>query len=525
MTNHEMSGFDLSGLTPRQSRPRVYLVLLAALASALLFFTVVDRVYRQNRNTFNDGAAQKLSDLENQLNALGSRIDQIEGWPAESARIKTIFPELTDLDLNSLHRSERSLSPFQAAPIPAEYERDFSAQMSAEHLVSKTGAFNRYFSAPDVEVRVDPSLPPPALEIERPNSLYPAVRANVDNNLENASLYFEFDTTPSFDSPNFWRQPALVPETFPANLTGRAGLGYNIFLTHFRNIENSREVQFPFRVTAMALPGDWNSIDFWRLALLAQLVGYGLSEDDLIKEIFIINRQRVLYSHETVKRPPIDTFKAGLGECIHANELTGTMLELNGLRFRTVGGFNPTLRNVYPGAGHASIEVLRSNGDWEYLDPYLDAYSPGTSAANFRDHPLGSTVIFRVDRKRYASAALPINVTLSDIFKYRIYSDSAHRLPPATMLQLTDGEQQYGQSWPLRLLKPSEHLNLQRDLPQQFRVYVRGRYIVSKCRVVHDISCADPDARASPWAETSFVVHPIDLLTASSQSPSLPTKH
>ena len=454
---------------------------------------------------------EENADIRRILRDLQSRISSIEGWRSTSARIRLLFPELTETDVETLLDAERTLAPFQALPVEASYERRLSAAMSIDRVASQ-GAFNRYFSAPDVEIEVDPGLAAPALEVDQTDPLYPTARLLSSLGPEDANFYFEFDTSRDFDSPNFWRQPALVPQTFPADLTGRAGLGYNLFLSHIRDVSNSTEVKFPFRVTAMALPLEWAKIDFSRLALLAQLVGHGLGEEQMIKELFTFNRQRVLFSHETAKRSPIDTFKAGLGECIHANELTGTMLELNGLRFRTVGGFNPTIRNIYPGAGHASVEVMRSGGAWEYLDPYLDAYSPGTSAEDLRNHPLGKTVIFEVDRTRFKSADLPTKVTLADIFKYRIYSDSAGRLPSATMIQMAGEERQYGRGWKIRDLEPNERLNLEKDLPSRLQIYVRGRYIISKCKVAHDISCGDPAARASPWAETSFVVSPVDLL-------------
>jgi len=512
---------SMSGLSAERRRPKrkAHTVRTGIFVSALISLALGGRGHGQDFKAASDALPQNIASMQRKLDALESRLGSVETWPAESSRIRLLFPEMTETDVDTLLDAERTLTPFQAAPASASYQRALSSSMSKVHVVSNEGPFNRYFSASNIEVRIDPALTAPTLKVDQTDPLHPQVHMLVGHQQDDMSFYFEFDTAPEFNSPNFWRQPALVPQTFPADLTGRAGLGYNIFLSHVRDIVNAKDVKFPFRVTAMSLPLAWGTIDFSQLALLAQLVGHGLKEEQIISEVFQINRQRVLYSHETTKRAPIDTFKSGLGECIHANELTGTMLELNGIRFRTVGGFNPTIRNIYPGAGHASIEVLRSNGQWEYLDPYLDAYEPGTNAENFRDRPLGRTVIYEVDRKRFRSPQLPAKVTLTDLFKYRIYSDSALRLPSATMLQLMGGEQQYGSDWPLRSVEDSERLDLARDLPRQFTVYVRGRYILSKCKVAHDVSCGDPEARASPWAEASFVVEPVDLLTHSS-SPS-----
>jgi len=273
-----------------------------------------------------------------------------------------------------------------------------------------------------------------------------------------------------------------------------------------RDVRNSPEVKFPFRVTAMALPLEWQDIDFSKFAKFSQLLGYGLSEQQTLTEVFTVNRQRVVYSDETVKRTPLDTFKAGLGECIHANELAGTMLEINGLRFRTVGGFNPTVRTAYPGADHAAIEVLRSDGTWGYMDPYLDVYSPGVSAKGFSGHPVGGIVAFEIDRKKFKSAEFGNRVTLADLFKYRMYSDSGGRLPPAAMTQLIGAEEHYGRNWELRDLNPDEHLDIDRDLPRRLEVYVRGRYIISNCRMAH--------ATIRLWIRILRIARPISSFSA-----------
>ena len=462
----------------------------------------------------NTGSGQDAGvvDLRRQIDELRSRVESLRNWPAVSSRIRLFFPELTETDVDTLDEAERNLVPFAGKPSPTSYQRSSSPAMATPHVVSSDGDFNRYYAAPGVEVSIDPSLAPPRLELGDTDTLHPYARLLDGSYPEGADFYFEFDTSPGFDSPNFWRQPALIPQTFPPDLTGRAGLGYDLFLSHIRSVTNAPSARFPFRVTAMALNVGWNALDFETLAKFSQLLGYGLQEADLVREVFTLNRQRILYSYETTKRAPIDTFKAGLGECIHANELAGTMLELNGLRFRTVGGFNPTVRNIYPGGGHASIEVLRSDGTWEYMDPYLDAYASKTNAENFRERPLGSTVVFTVDKRKYRSGELPDAVTLADLFKYRIYSDSADRLPPATMLQLIGDEQAYGRDWSLRQIEPHETLDLDRDVPDRFKVYVRARYVVSRCKISHDVSCGDPEARASAWADASFDVRPIDLL-------------
>jgi hypothetical protein len=475
------------------------------LAIGLIMFGYGRSLIRKNAEI-----AAGLAQAQLSLGDVQGRLARIEQWRSKSAKIRLLFPELTDTDIASLDEAETSLVPFVASPKAANFERALSPRMATPNVVAGQGPYSRYFSARDTEVTIDSTLPTPGLEIAGADSLYPTVQMTGALPSSHVNFYFEFDTSSSFSTPNFWRSPALVPIAFPPDLTSRAGLGYNVFLSHIRSPENSPVMHFPFRVTAMALPMQWNTIGFETLTKFSQLLAYGLEDKAAKNEIYVLNRQRVVYSDETLKRNPLDTFKAGLGECIHANELMGTMLEINGYRYRTVGGFDPTFRNAYPGGGHAAIEVLNGK-KWEYMDPYLDNYIPGVGITDFSHHPVGNTLIARVDRTKFPSAQIE-DLTLANLFRFRMYSDAAGRLPPATMLQLSGAEDHYGRDWELRKITPDERLDIERDLPKHVQIYVRARYIVAACAVSQAVSCADPTARASEWAQASLTIEPLKLL-------------
>jgi hypothetical protein len=495
---------------------------LAAIACAgVLAFGLVTFFYGRSLVQKNAEIAAALAQAQLSLGNVQHRLMQVEQWRSHSAKIRLLFPELTDTDVASLDEAETSLVPFVASPKPASFERAIAPRAATPNVVAGQGPYSRYFSAADTEVKIDATLPTPGLEIAGADSLYPTARMTGALPSSQANFYFEFDTSSSFDSPNFWRSPALAPIAFPPDLTSRAGLAYNLFDTHVRSVENSPVMHFPFRVTAMALPMQWDSIGFETLAKFSQLLAYGLEEQAAKNEIYLVNRQRVVYSDETIKRNPLETFKAGVGECIHANELMGTMLEINGYRYRTVGGFNPTFRNAYPGGGHAAIEVLNGK-KWEYMDPYLDSYVPGVGIADFSHHPVGNTLIARVDRTKFPSAQFE-DLTFANLFRFRMYSDAAGRLPPATMLQLAGAEDQYGRDWELRKITPDERLDIDRDLPRHVQIHVRARYVVAACAVSRD-ACADPAARASPWAQASFAIDPLRLLRQQQDVVELPKR-
>jgi hypothetical protein len=181
-----------------------------------------------------------------------------------------------------------------------------------------------------------------------------------------------------------------------------------------------------------------------------------------------------------------------------------------------VAGFNPLVRQAFPTGGHSAIEVLSPKSGWSYVDPYLDVLAIGGSAQdiaqtgmfqNLRVYPL-------TDKFREFGSVL----TLPDLLKYRTYGDQLGRLPSATMSMLFGRENEYGLQWELNEVpraRPAELFSVSR------RIYVRARYIVSEKASVHHTADADRTLSAgrtvaSGWVTTSFVTHPLQLVTSAS---------
>ena len=81
-------------------------------------------------------------------------------------------------------------------------------------FLKRTG--NRLVPAVQQELLVDASLKAPQIKIDLADPLHPIVSVprKMAPDGTPALYYFEFDTSSNFDSPNFWRYPALLPSTF-----------------------------------------------------------------------------------------------------------------------------------------------------------------------------------------------------------------------------------------------------------------------------------------------------------------------
>lgn len=444
------------------------------------------------------------------------------GWPAAAGtpldQAQAAAPQLTLAELRLLTADELDSTPFAATPRPGAFARAISPHLRAPRLAAADGPYHRYLAAPGREVVVDPALPAPRLALHATDSLWPEIELDAGDAMAgrvDVRYYAEFDTSPGFDSPQFWRYPALIPRADLADLTGRAGLAYALFSTTARGVDGrASRIRFPFRVIAMALPLAAGRIGFAEFAKFARLVAHGVPAEQVIREFYEIGRYRFFWASDEQPRQPLDTFAAGLGECAYVNDLIGAMLEVNGYRYRMVAGFNPIMRQIRPAGGHSAIEVLDpAAGRWSYVDPYLDILAPGVAAEQFAGHPVGNSWIYDVDTSKHDPAVFGTHLTLAGLFRYRRYGDVAGRLPMASMLQLaTAGEARYGLDWPLR---PAEiAFDPAKDLPETATIHVRGRYVLSDCAIAFRGGCADPAARASTWQQASFTIRPRALLAA-----------
>lgn len=168
--------------------------------------------------------------------------------------------------------------------------------------------------------------------------------------------YFEFDTVPTFDSPNFWRAPQLLPFQAVRDISGRDGVKYRLFTSGHHEPHMGPVARFPFRVTAMRLPDDWQVLDRAELERHALGLGYGLAGDALIREIFDWVRCTITWSRQSRVRSSLDVFCSGLSPCGQANAYCSFLLELNGVRTRGVSGFDPAIRR--------DSENGRGEGTW-----------------------------------------------------------------------------------------------------------------------------------------------------------------
>jgi hypothetical protein len=451
-------------------------------------------------------------------------------------------PALDARDVRLLTDEELNISPAGFAATDKPFPREPTAALSSKVVdAAKPSVHYRYWvplsesprrSAPR-ELGVDPSLPIPKITIDLSKPLFPTAKVPRQKSPEgyDALYYFEFDTEPSFDSPNLWRYPTLGAGIQPLttdwdanleNLTGRSGLSFNVLGTTQRGVTgHENEVKFPFRSTAMRLPANWSELSFEELERHALALGYGLSSQEMIGEMYRYGRQIYSWGSDTISRSPIDVFRAGLGECLAVNNLIGAMLEMNGLRYRVVSGFNPKFRIIMPNGGHSVIEVLDpKTGKWSYVDSFTDLMLPGVSVEELArgDNPASklpvSYIVYPHNRAIFGDW-----FTLGQLFKYRSYGDSLTRLPMTSALNLRAGrgERSYGMSWSLNVAAPRAASEL---FPQKQTIYARARYVFAgnrKIETLGDVSkplTAADKVAASHWAVTSFEIAPRALMAA-----------
>jgi len=425
---------------------------------------------------------------------------------AERAALARLYaPHLTREDFAVLTDAEyriggAALSSPMMTPFPEESGEHFAGRrVYSENMASQ-------YRYRDVPIAADEALSPPVISVERTGA-YPVVSIPeiADPDGEDALYYFEFDTSPEFDSPNFWRYPALLPYADRDDLTGRQGLPFFVLRTTHRGVDgHSIRIEFPFRASAMRLPNDWSQLDFNEMQRHARGLAYGLQGRDAVDEVFAYARQIYFWASDTVHRSPLDTFTAGLGECGHVNDLAGALLEMNGYRYRNISGFNPQARVTYPGGGHSAVEVFDGEA-WSYLDSYLDVLTDGVPAARLGDSKYADLPIYALPES-YHDGPLGTMLTLENLFAYRTYYDKLNRLPAASMLLLEGNEEVYGLQWPLNVAPEWSPRELFAD---ELTIHVRARYIFAGGESLAHVSEPAPapsQIRVSPWGHTSFTV-------------------
>lgn len=461
---------------------------------------------------------------------------------ASETKARVLDPNLDEVDVRLLTDVELDVSPAVLNAVERSFPREPSPQIP--HKVVEPGnpepryqyAVKTNDSPPRVEQRnltIDQSLSPPRIDVDLSDPLHPRVRVPKQKGPggQEALYYFEFDTSPRFDSPNFWQYPALMPAYSTdllrgpadrrfADLTGREGLPMTIFMSTQRDVDGrANEARFAFRATAMRLPEQWSALTFDELERHALALGYGLAPREMLPEIYRYGRATYAWGWDTVTRSPIDVFRSGIAECSANNNLIGAMLEMNGIRYRTVEGINPRYRVVWPDHGHSAVEVLDPvSRRWSYLDSYLDVYLPDVSAQQL------ATGGAAASKLAVASIAGPQHRTLfgpstllGSLFKYRRYGDNLSRLPMTSALKLRTGagEDEYGMDWTLNTARarPASELFAERQT-----IHVRARYVLAGSATLaalgkpQGLMGLNDRPVASPWGTTRFDIEPRRLM-------------
>jgi hypothetical protein len=456
-------------------------------------------------------------------------------------KARLLDPNLDDVDVRLLSDDELDGAPVTLNPTDRTFPRAPSAKFTRKELAPGS-AGPRYvysiktsdvpFRTVQAELRVDSSLAPPTIDVDVSDPLHPRVRVprRPGSDGHEALYYFEFDTSPRFDSPNFWQYPTLKPafllnpsestkEQF-ADLTGRGGIPLEIFASTQRHVDGrTNEARFAFRASAMRLPGQWSALSFDELERQALAVAYGLPPAEMIAEVYRYGRDIYWWGWDTIPRSPIEVFRAGIAECSANNNLIGAMLEMNGVRYRIVEGFNPRVRVFVPKGGHSAIEVFDPGAQrWSYLDSYLDLYVPGVSAQQLAAQavPASQIPVSRIVRPHH-QAVLGETLILGPLFKFRRYGDNLSRLPMISMLRLRYdvGEDEYGTGWRLNTVTPRPLSEL---FPERQTIYVRARYVLGGAAAVAALGeppvLVSPSALpvASPWGTARFEISPRALM-------------
>lgn len=466
------------------------------------------------------------------LAACGESGDQAAGtpsaWPYEPWRPEDIFPPdqlatLSDVERNVLPPNLRIAT---GAPVR---EIGWDAEEMARGLVA---AGPDRFVFWNRSIVVDSELAPPTFE--EPASpgdviadLRPvvAVKPIEHEPGEVVGYYFEFDTVATFDSPNFWRWPTLVPVHDEEDLLVRQGRTFALLRTWQRDAEPGEpKMQFPFRVSAMRLPEDRASIDAAEFDRHARALAWGLEVDQAAEEIFQYVQHTIQHARDARSRNPLEVLVRGMGECGGTNACAAAILERHAIRARRVAGASLAARLVQGRSGHTATEVWLDDGlGWSYFDPYFDFYFPGVSAAVLADDETACSTLITIFPRPLQDEHGP-GVTLAQLFGYRQYMDHFQRQAMANMFQLGDGHAEFGLDWPLLEARPAPELT--ELFPETIRVHVRARYVITNGSVLRYARAYRSDEeravirqdepRLSPWATTHFDVPVRRLLEASS---------
>jgi Transglutaminase-like superfamily len=407
-------------------------------------------------------------------------------------------PHLSDVEIALLTDDELASLPVGAGTEPVRIDRQ--PRHPFDQWPPAVEGHQIYLDVTMQPVATDRALPPPELMIDDPETLYPQARIlpPLTETTGPRAFYFEFDSSPSFDSPNLWRYPPLRTYSTTENCMLTAAQPVLTFATTTGAADGSATAcRFPFRVTAMQVPADRHQLTYANLQRQAVRLGYGLSREEAIAQTFAYVQHTFQWAHDTAYRSPLDTFRTGLGGCGHINGLFALLAEMNGIRTRCVAGFDPIARHTLAGSGHTAVEVFDETlHHWRYVDPFFGFRSASSSARDLVQNP--EAMAFRLGE--FNPPGLPgigVAVSLARVFRVRRYFDIANRRIATSMFALAGREDDYGRDWPL--IEPPNAAEPSQSAADPSMLHVRARYIVSDGLLSAGIARQSTAAVASPW--------------------------
>jgi len=363
----------------------------------------------------------------------------------------------------------------------------------------------KYTNPDGIDIPIDTGLPEPKITIITEEDIfYPTISIPkaFDEDSNQLLALFEFDISPNFDSPNYWRYPSLLPSKHKKDRGSRYGTDIGLSTSLEVGGFNSSMV-FPFRATNMRLPLLEEELTSEELKKQAATLGLGLNNADLIKEVFHYVRYNYQWGDEDFSHSAYDTFKAGSGECGSVNNLAGLFFELNGIRSRGVAGFNPIARIVYPGGGHSSTEIWNEDErKWNYFDSYLNILLDDP-VTEIKDHKDRNIKIYALDTNNPELKELGDYLSLEELFRFAVYYDKQGRLPAVAHHNILGISDQYGSYWDT-VENVKNKYSINDLLPPNIKIYVRARYIDTNG--VGLSNTAPLTGSFSNYSTTSFIV-------------------
>ena len=415
---------------------------------------------------------------------------------AEDDKIAQLF-DFSNEEIALLTPSERQ---FGTPRFPSTFTRELSENFINGNMPAELET--TYWVQDEHQVQVVSEGPKPDFRVEFDEAGNISV---VVVNLEEGLIpYFEFDVEPSFNSSRMIRYPPLATLVNGHNLKSARGARLILTNTTSRNYTLSNVIKYPIRPHFLFLKNESDQPSFAEYAKLSAVLTYGIEHrtDLMLNEVYNFALHHFLWGDDRYMKSGYELFSSGVGGCGNVNNFVGEMLEMRGVRYRLVSGFNPIIREIYPGGGHSAIEVL-VDGKWSFVDAYLDVHAVGKAAKDLTtSDEFAGYHVFAIDNSTYPEEKYGKTMTLGKLFRYRMYSDLGGRDVTNSMVNLDGREEEYGLHWELRALQEEEHLDIERDIFETKKLFVRGRFMVSKEPLTYGSTGATGvDLAVGEWVE------------------------